>query len=66
MISFEPIVIGKKCWLGANSVILPGVQLGNNVIVAAGSVVNKSFPDNSVVAGVPAKIVHCPHKVAKG
>ncbi len=53
----QPIVIGKSCWLGTNSVILPGVTLGNNVIVAAGSVVTKSFEGNVIIAGVPAKII---------
>ena len=37
--------------------ILPGVSIGNNVVVAAGAVVNKEVPDNSVVAGVPAKVI---------
>ncbi len=53
----EPIRIGKDCWIGANAVILPGVQLGDHVIVGAGSVVTKSFSSNCVVAGVPAKII---------
>lgn len=53
----DPIRIGSDCWIGANAVILPGVQLGNNVIVAAGAVVTKSFPSNVVIAGVPAKII---------
>ncbi len=53
----EPVRIGKKCWLGANSVILPRVQLGDGVIVGAGSVVTKSFPGGVVIAGVPAKII---------
>jgi len=53
----EPIRIGKKCWLGANCVILPGVKLGDGVIVGAGAVVNRSFPDNSIIGGVPAKII---------
>ncbi len=53
-----PIVIGDNCWIAANAVILRGVNLGNHVIVAAGSVVNKSFnEDNIVIAGVPARIV---------
>lgn len=52
------VKIGEKCWIGMNSVILPGVNLGNNTIVAAGAVVTKSFPQGKVVlAGVPAKIV---------
>ncbi len=53
----EPIRIGSDCWLGANAVILPGVQLGDRVIVGAGSVVTKSFPDGAVIAGVPARIL---------
>ena len=48
------IITGKNCWLGANSVLLPGVKLGDNVIVGAGAVVTKSFPSNSILAGVPA------------
>lgn len=50
----NPIVIGKRCWIGANATILPGVNLGDNVIVGAGAVVTKSFPSNSVLVGVPA------------
>ncbi len=53
----KPIEIGKNCWIGANVSILPGVQLGDNVIVAAGAVVTKSFPSNCVIAGVPCKII---------
>ncbi len=53
----EPITIGKRCWLGVNTVILPGVQLGDDVIVGAGAVVTKNFPGGSVIAGVPAEIV---------
>ena len=53
----DPVRIGKNCWLGANSVILAGVQLGERTIVAAGAVVNKSFPGNCIVGGVPAKII---------
>lgn len=52
-----PIIIGKNCWLGANSIILPGVILGDNVIVAAGAVVTKSFPSNVIIGGNPAKII---------
>ncbi|MCZ2336699.1 MAG: acyltransferase [Chitinophagales bacterium] len=53
----KPIVIGKKCWLGTNCVILPGVEIGDNVIVGAGSVVTKSFGSNLIIAGNPAMII---------
>lgn len=52
-----PIRIGRRCWLGANAVILPGVELGDCVIVGAGAVVTKSFPSGSIVAGVPASVI---------
>ena len=51
------VVIGTDCWIGANAVILPGVELGDRVIVGAGSVITKSFASNVTVAGVPAKII---------
>ena len=54
----KDIVIGENCWVGMNSVILPGVVLGRNTIVGAGSVVTKSFTDGHIViAGVPAKVI---------
>ena len=49
------VTIGNFCALGIGSVILPGIRLGNNVIVGAGAVVNKDVPDNTIVAGIPAK-----------
>lgn len=52
------IIIGKNCWIGMNSVLLPGVKLGKNTIVGAGSIVTKSFRQgNAVIAGNPAKII---------
>ncbi|MDR0138853.1 acyltransferase [Metabacillus idriensis] len=54
----KDIVIGKKCWIGMNSVVLPGVKLGDHTVVAAGAVVTKSFESGwCVVGGVPAKII---------
>jgi acetyltransferase-like isoleucine patch superfamily enzyme len=50
-----PIRIGNRCWLGANSIVLPGVQLGDDTIVGAGAVVTRSFPGRSVLVGVPAR-----------
>ena len=52
-----PVVIGKGTFLGINAIILPGVTLGRCCVVAAGSVVTESFPDRSVVVGVPARLV---------
>ena len=51
------IIIGNNVFIGSHSIILPGVSVGNNVVIAAGSVVSKDIPDNSVVAGVPAKVM---------
>jgi acetyltransferase-like isoleucine patch superfamily enzyme len=51
------VKIGAGSWLGTGAVILPGADIGRNVVVAAGSVVRGAVPDNCVVAGVPAKVV---------
>ena len=53
----KPIKIGNNCWLGTSVIILPGSKLGNNCIVAAGSVVNEEFKDNSLIGGNPAKFI---------
>ncbi|MCC8020144.1 MAG: sugar O-acetyltransferase [Rikenellaceae bacterium] len=53
----RPIVIGRRAWIGAAAVILPGVTVGENAIVAAGAVVTKDVPADTIVAGVPAKVV---------
>lgn len=56
--SGPPIKIGDNVWLGSNSVILPGVEIGNHTVVAAGAVVNKSFKEgNCILGGVPAKVI---------
>lgn len=53
----KPIAIGNNCWIGGHATINPGVTLGNNVVVASGTVVTKSFPDNVVIGGNPARIL---------
>ncbi len=52
-----PVIIGCNAWIGAGAMILPGVTVGENSVVAAGSVVTKDVPADSVVAGIPAKFV---------
>lgn len=52
-----PITIGDNVWIGGGAMILAGVTLGNNVVVGAGSVVTKSFGDNVVIAGNPARVI---------
>lgn len=51
----KPVTIGNDVWIGGNCTILPGVTIGNNVVIAAGAVVTRDVPDNCVVAGIPAK-----------
>ena len=51
----QPVRIGNDVWIGGNVTILPGVTIGNNVVVAAGAVVTKDVPDNTLVGGVPAR-----------
>lgn len=53
----KPINIGNNVWIGGSAIILPGVTLGDNVVVSAGSVVTKSFEDNVLIAGNPARIL---------
>jgi len=52
-----PVVIGRNCWIGSKAFVLKGVTIGDNSIVAAGSVVTKSVPANVLVGGVPAKVL---------
>lgn len=53
----SPVVIGKRVWIGSNSTILPGVTIGDNAIIGAGSVVTKDVPKNMVAVGNPARVI---------
>lgn len=53
----KDVVIGERCFIGARSIIMPGVTIGDEVVVAAGAVVTKDVPDNVIVAGNPSKII---------
>lgn len=53
----SPVHIGKKCWIGANATILPGVTIGEGAIVAAGAVVSRDVPPYAIVGGVPARVI---------
>lgn len=52
-----PITIGNDVYIGLRTLVMPGVNIGNRVIIAAGSIVTKDIPDNSVAAGVPARVI---------
>ena len=53
----KPVVIGNDCWFGANVTVCPGVTIGNNCVIGAGSVVTRDIPDNSFAAGVPCRVI---------
>jgi len=53
----RPILIGSDVWIGAHSIILSGVKIGDGAVIAAGSVINQDVPANTIVGGVPAKII---------
>ncbi|EMT46447.1 MULTISPECIES: sugar O-acetyltransferase [Anoxybacillus] len=53
----KPVIIGDHVWIGGGAIINPGVKIGNNVVIASGSVVTKDVPDDVVIGGNPAKII---------
>ena len=53
----EKVTLGEGSWIGANVIILPGVTIGKNCVVGAGSVVTKNVPDFSIAVGIPAKVI---------
>lgn len=55
-ISTAPVTLGCNVWIGSGAIILPGVSIGDNAIVAAGAVVTRDVPPSSLVAGVPARV----------
>lgn len=53
----KPIVVGDDVYFGNNVILLPGVTIGNNVVIGAGAVITKDVPDNSLVVGVPGRVI---------
>ena len=54
---FGPVKIGDNVHIGTDTIIMPGVTIGNNVIIGCGAVVTKNIPDNSIAVGVPARVI---------
>ena len=54
---YDKVVIKNDVWIGANSVIMPGITIGNGAVIGAGAVVTKNVPDYAIVVGVPAKVL---------
>ena len=52
-----PVHIGKNCWLGAGVSVLPGITIGDNVVIGAGSIVTKDIPSNTIAVGNPCKVI---------
>lgn len=57
LLTSKPIWIGRNVWIGAAATVLPGVTVGDNAVIAAGAVVTRDVPENTIVAGVSAKII---------
>jgi len=55
--TFAPVIIKRGAWIAVGAIVLPGVTIGENAIVAAGAVVTKDVPDHAIVGGVPAKVI---------
>lgn len=53
-----PVRIGSNCWLGAGVMVLPGVTIGDNVIIGAGSIVTKDIPSNVIAYGIPCRVIN--------
>ena len=58
--------IGHDCVIGVNSIIMPGVKIGNEVVIGSGSVVTKNIPDNCIAVGNPAKVIKTDIRVYNG
>ena len=56
-IAASPVIIGRRCWVGMNSIVMKGVSMGDEAIVAAGSVVTTTVPSRAIVAGNPARVI---------
>lgn len=53
----KPVKIGNRSWIGANTIILPGVTIGDNTVIGAGSIVTKDIPSNVIAVGSPARVI---------
>jgi acetyltransferase-like isoleucine patch superfamily enzyme len=62
---YKDTIIGKRCFIGANAIIMAGVKIGNEVIIGSGAIVTKDIPSNCVAAGNPAKILKTGIKTSK-
>lgn len=56
-LTYKPVKLGKNVWVGEKAIIMPGVTIGDNAVIGAGSVVTKDIPPYTMVAGIPAKII---------